>query len=68
MNRVITVYAYFVHSFYAVPEDWDDVVLYADYSVRVPGLVRKGNVTGMQFHPEKSSSTGLKILENFLKI
>ena len=60
-------YAYFVHSYYAVPENWDDVVYYADYSVKVPGVVRRGNVTGMQFHPEKSSDTGMKLLTNFLK-
>ena len=60
-------YAYFVHSYYAVPEDFNDVVYYADYSVRVPGVVRKGNVIGMQFHPEKSSDTGMKLLGNFLK-
>ncbi len=60
-------YAYFVHSYYAVPEDWKDVVYYADYSVRVPGVVRKDNVIGMQFHPEKSSDTGMRLLKNFLK-
>lgn len=60
-------YAYFVHSYYAVPENWDDVVYYADYTVNVPGVVRKANVIGMQFHPEKSSETGMKLLTNFLK-
>lgn len=60
-------YAYFVHSYYAVPQDWNDVVYYADYSVRVPGVVRKDNVIGMQFHPEKSSDTGMRLLSNFLK-
>lgn len=60
-------YAYFVHSYYAVPVSWDDVVYYADYSVNVPGVVRRGNVIGMQFHPEKSSETGMKLLTNFLK-
>ena len=60
-------YAYFVHSYYAVPENWEDVVYYADYSVSVPGVVRKKNVIGMQFHPEKSSETGMKLLRNFLK-
>ena len=60
-------YAYFVHSYYAVPEDWNDVVYYADYNVKVPGVVRKGNVIGMQFHPEKSSATGMRLLTNFLK-
>ncbi len=60
-------YAYFVHSYYVVPADWNDVVFYADYSVKVPGIVRKGNVIGSQFHPEKSSDTGMRILKNFLK-
>ncbi len=59
-------YVYFVHSYYAVPSNWNDVVFYADYGVRVPGVVRNGNVIGMQFHPEKSSKTGLKLLQNFL--
>ena len=43
------------------------MVYYADDSVKVPGVVRRGNVTGMQFHPEKSSDTGMKLLTNFLK-
>lgn len=60
-------YAYFVHSYYAVPKNWEDVVYYADYSVRVPGVVRRDNVIGMQFHPEKSSDTGMHLLRNFLK-
>ncbi len=60
-------YAYFVHSYYARPADWNDVVYYADYSVKVPGVVRRNNVIGMQFHPEKSSETGMKLLKNFLK-
>lgn len=60
-------YAYFVHSYYAVPDNWDDVVYYADYSVKVPGIVRRGNVIGSQFHPEKSSDTGMRLLKNFLK-
>ncbi|MBR2779630.1 MAG: imidazole glycerol phosphate synthase subunit HisH, partial [Firmicutes bacterium] len=60
-------FAYFVHSYYAVPEDWNDVVYFSDYSVRVPGIVRRGNVIGSQFHPEKSSDTGMQLLKNFLK-
>ena len=60
-------YAYFVHSYYAIPDDWNDVVYYADYSVKVPGVVRKENIIGMQFHPEKSSDTGMRLLKNFLK-
>ena len=58
-------YVYFVHSYYALPDDFDDVVAYAEYDVKVPGIVRKGSVIGMQFHPEKSALVGTKLLENF---
>lgn len=59
-------HVYFVHSYYAAPADFaGDVVAYADYGVRVPGIVRLGNVMGMQFHPEKSGSVGTKLLKNF---
>ncbi len=62
-------YVYFVHSYYAVPQDFDQTVIaYADYSVRVPGIVRKDNVIGMQFHPEKSGSVGAQLLMNFKEI
>ncbi len=57
-------HVYFVHSYYA---DCDSrfVCAYAEYSVRVPAVVRSGNVLGCQFHPEKSSEVGLRILKNF---
>lgn len=58
-------YVYFVHSYYAVPRNFDDVVAYADYSAKVPGIVRRDNVIGMQFHPEKSAGVGTKLLQNF---
>ncbi len=56
---------YFVHSYFAKPKNKEDVVYYAEYGVDVPAVVRNGNVLGMQFHPEKSSTTGLKLLKNF---
>lgn len=58
-------YVYFVHSYYAKPNNFNDVIAYAEYSVRVPGIVQKDNVIGMQFHPEKSSKVGLQLLKNF---
>ncbi len=58
-------YVYYVHSYYVEPEDFNEVVFYSDYSVKVPGIVVKDNVIGMQFHPEKSGDTGLKLLKNF---
>ncbi|WP_461610956.1 imidazole glycerol phosphate synthase subunit HisH [Cytobacillus kochii] len=58
-------FAYFVHSYYVTTET-DEIIL-ADslYDVCVPAVVGKNNVFGTQFHPEKSSMTGMKILENF---
>jgi len=62
-------HAYFVHSYYADPDDPDAVVATADYGVDFPAVVANeaGNVFGTQFHPEKSGETGLKILRNFVE-
>ena len=61
-------YAYFVHSYYAVPDDEDAVVTTTDYGTTFPSIVANeaGNVFGTQFHPEKSGETGLRILRNFV--
>ncbi|RLM76369.1 imidazole glycerol phosphate synthase subunit HisH [Halorubrum sp. Atlit-26R] len=61
-------HAYFVHSYYAEPDDADAVVATADYGVDFPAVVANeaGNVFGTQFHPEKSGETGLTILRNFV--
>lgn len=61
-------YAYFIHSYYALPKEEDDVIFYTEYGIHVPALVRKGPVIGMQFHPEKSAETGIKLLKNFIGI
>ncbi|MFH0732386.1 MAG: imidazole glycerol phosphate synthase subunit HisH [Candidatus Omnitrophota bacterium] len=60
-------YFYFVHSYYAVPEDKSVVIATTKYGIEFASVVNKGNVWGVQFHPEKSSDFGLKILENFVK-
>jgi len=62
-------YAYFVHSYYASPEDGAAVVATTDYGVKFPSIVANeaGNVFGTQFHPEKSGETGLRILRNFVE-
>ncbi|MDS0282831.1 imidazole glycerol phosphate synthase subunit HisH [Haloarcula onubensis] len=61
-------YAYFVHSYYAVPEDEQAVVATTDYGVDFASIVANeaGNVFGTQFHPEKSGETGLRILRNYV--
>lgn len=58
---------YFVHSYYAEAEDNEIVIGSSEYGVRFPALVGRDNVWGAQFHPEKSSPWGLKLLENFGK-
>jgi glutamine amidotransferase len=62
-------YAYFVHSYYAVPDDDAAVVATTDYGTRFAAVVANeaGNVFGTQFHPEKSGETGMKILRNFVE-
>ena len=57
-------YTYFVHSYY-VDTDSQYITTTADYGIKVPGIVEKGNVYGMQFHPEKSGSVGLNLLRTF---
>ncbi|OIO34427.1 MAG: imidazole glycerol phosphate synthase subunit HisH [Candidatus Omnitrophica bacterium CG1_02_40_15] len=61
-------YMYFVHSYYAAPKDKDVILCETDYGGNFTSGVRKGNVYGFQFHPEKSQSVGLKIIENFVKL
>lgn len=56
---------YFVHSYYICPEDSATTIASAEYGIEFTAAVRKGNVWGTQFHPEKSGRYGLKILENF---
>lgn len=57
-------YTYFVHSYYA-DTDPKYVTSTADYGIPVPGIVEKGCVYGMQFHPEKSGNVGLNLLRTF---
>ncbi|MBQ3864710.1 MAG: imidazole glycerol phosphate synthase subunit HisH [Clostridia bacterium] len=59
-------YVYYVHSFYACNCE-DALIASSNYHVDVPGIVRSGNIYGTQFHPEKSGSVGLKILDSFLQ-
>lgn len=58
-------YVYFVHSYYA-EADAGDVLATSDYGVEFPAVVARGNVLGMQFHPEKSQSAGLRLVEGFV--
>ncbi len=68
LTRGINGYVYFVHSYYACPKDETVVKMYSEYGIDVPALVRCDNVVGMQFHPEKSSKTGMALLKNYLEM
>jgi glutamine amidotransferase len=62
-------YFYFVHSFVAAPYDAEDILANIDYGGNlVCSVIRRGNLFGTQFHPEKSADLGLDILRNFIKI
>jgi glutamine amidotransferase len=61
-------YVYFVHSYYLKAENSDEVAATTEYGVKIDCAVEKGNVMATQFHPEKSSDVGLKILTNFINL
>ena len=61
-------YAYFVHSYYAEPDDEDAIVATTDFDVAFPSVIARENVFGTQFHPEKSGDVGLRILRNFVDV
>lgn len=57
---------YFVHSYAPVPADRADVIGWTDYGTRFAAAVRRGNLVGVQFHPERSGGAGLTVLANFV--
>ncbi|MEW5839658.1 imidazole glycerol phosphate synthase subunit HisH [Nitrososphaera sp.] len=61
-------WVYFVHSYRAAPADKKLVAATADYGTSVPAVVEKGNLVGVQFHPEKSGETGAIMIRNFLEM
>lgn len=61
-------YVYFAHSYYVAPLENQVTATTTDYGSNYASAVWSGNVYGCQFHPEKSQSVGLKILENFVRL
>ena len=61
-------YVYFVHSYYLKAKDESIVKASTEYSTHIHASVESGNVFACQFHPEKSSDVGLKILKNFVEL
>ncbi len=60
-------WAYFVHSYRVKPNSNDVITAESDYGIKVPAVVEQDNFYGTQFHPEKSSTVGKIMLENFLR-
>ncbi|MEY3557423.1 MAG: imidazole glycerol phosphate synthase subunit HisH [Actinomycetota bacterium] len=58
---------YFVHSLHGVPTDSNDIAATVQYGETLNVAFRRGNVFATQFHPEKSATAGLQLLENFVK-
>ena len=61
-------YVYFVHSYYLRAREESIVKATTEYGVTIHASVEKDNVYACQFHPEKSSQIGMKILQNFINI
>ncbi len=67
-DGIINPVFYFVHSYHFVPENKNIISAICDYGEEFVAAIKKDNIFGTQFHPEKSQKNGLKLLENFLKI
>lgn len=61
-------YVYFVHSYYLTAENRSEVAATTEYGVSIDAAVESGNLFACQFHPEKSSGVGLRILKNFIEL
>jgi len=58
---------YFVHGYYPLPDNDDQVIAFTDYGIEFPSIIGMDNLVATQFHPEKSGNPGLTILKNFSK-
>ena len=61
-------WVYFNHTYYPSPKEHEIITAIANYGVDFTAIISKNNIYGTQFHPEKSSKTGEKILRNFRKV
>ena len=59
---------YFVHSYYAAPDDRSLVAGETEYGVSICSVIARGNLVATQFHPEKSGEVGLKVYDNFIRM
>ena len=61
-------FLYFLHGYYIRPKDKNIVTATTEYGITYPSMIEKGNVYGVQFHPEKSGEWGLKLLKNWVEL
>lgn len=61
-------HTYFVHSYYCVPANEEDIVAVTQYGGPFTSIVSRGNVHGIQFHPEKSQKRGLQLIKNYIEM
>ena len=61
-------YCYFVHSYFVQPAEQSAVLAVTNYITEFASAIEKGNLMGVQFHPEKSGDTGLTVLRNFCQL
>jgi glutamine amidotransferase len=65
LSKAAGEFVYFVHSYHAVPKDKSIITSVCDYGTKITASVGRGSVQAVQFHPEKSSSVGIEILQAF---
>lgn len=58
---------YYVHGYHFILDNQDMEIAYTEYGSKVTAGIKRGNIVGLQFHPEKSQKDGLKILKNFIE-
>lgn len=61
-------WVYFVHSYYTTPKNSDIITSISNYGINIPASIEVNNIYCTQFHPEKSSTTGERMIKNFVKI
>lgn len=61
------LHAYFVHSYHLQPSDPGDILATTDYGDALTAIVGRDTIVGVQFHPEKSQTMGLRLISNFLR-